>query len=69
MARLRILALWIDRTPQQKQKWNEVCKINNLSDKYIKYNVDTRWNSTFCMLNDGLSARQQIDKFLELHIG
>ncbi|KAK9483836.1 hypothetical protein V1527DRAFT_472009 [Lipomyces starkeyi] len=25
MARLRNLARWIDRTPQRKQKWNEVC--------------------------------------------
>ncbi|KAK9482964.1 ribonuclease H-like domain-containing protein, partial [Lipomyces starkeyi] len=66
LARLRILALWIDRTPIRRQKWNEVCKINNLSDKYIEYDVDTRWNSTFRMLDDGLSARQQISKFLEL---
>ncbi|KAK9426842.1 ribonuclease H-like domain-containing protein, partial [Lipomyces doorenjongii] len=66
LARLRILALWIDRTPQRRQKWNEVCKINNLSDKYIEYDVDTRWNSTFRMLDDGLRARQQISKFLDL---
>jgi hypothetical protein len=66
LARLRILALWIHRSPQQRQKWNEVCKIINLSNKYIEYDVDTRWNSTFRMLDDSLKARYQVDKFLQL---
>jgi tRNA uridine 5-carbamoylmethylation protein Kti12 len=66
LARLRILALWIHRSPQQRQKWNEVCKIINLSNKYIEYDVDTRWNSTFRMLDDALKARYQVDKFLQL---
>jgi hypothetical protein len=66
LGKLRVLALWIDRHPQRKQKWNEVCKIIDLPDKYIEYDVDTRWNSTYRMLNDGLLAKKQIDKFLEL---
>ena len=66
LARLRVLALWIHRSPHQRQRWNEVCKITNLPGKYIEYDVDTRWNSTFRMLDDGLKARFQIEKFLQL---
>lgn len=66
LARLRILALWIHRSPQQRQKWNEICKIINLSSKYIEYDVDTRWNSTFRMLDDALKAKCQVEKFLQL---
>ncbi|EED14540.1 hypothetical protein TSTA_107470 [Talaromyces stipitatus ATCC 10500] len=68
LARIRILALWIHRSPQQRQKWKEVCNIINLSSKCIKYDIDTRWNSTFRMLDDALKARYQIDKFLQLQI-
>ncbi|EED21581.1 hypothetical protein TSTA_088170 [Talaromyces stipitatus ATCC 10500] len=50
LARICILALWIHRSPQQRQKWNKVCKIINLSSKYIEYDVDIRWNSTFRIL-------------------
>ncbi|KAK9386042.1 hypothetical protein V1515DRAFT_605937, partial [Lipomyces mesembrius] len=55
----RVLALWIHRSPQRKQKWNDVCKISNLTDKFIEYDFDTRWNSTFRMLDDALQAREQ----------
>ncbi|KAK9374815.1 uncharacterized protein V1513DRAFT_59898 [Lipomyces chichibuensis] len=39
LAKLRISALWIHRSPQRKQKWNDVCKTNNLPDKFIEYYV------------------------------
>jgi hypothetical protein len=66
LAKLRILALWIHRSPQRKQNWKDICKIIKLPDKYIEYDVDTRWNSTFRMLNDAIQARDQVNKFLEL---
>ncbi|KAK9358803.1 glycosyl hydrolase family 49-domain-containing protein [Lipomyces starkeyi] len=66
LARLRIVALWIDRSPQRRQKWKEVCKFLDLPDKFIEYDVETRWNSTFRMLSDGLHARTQINKLLQL---
>ncbi|KAK9481732.1 hypothetical protein V1527DRAFT_455730 [Lipomyces starkeyi] len=37
-----------------------------LPAKFIEYDVDTRWNSSFRMLDEGLRASCQIDKFLEL---
>ncbi|KAK9241545.1 hypothetical protein V1506DRAFT_550417 [Lipomyces tetrasporus] len=65
LARLRIVALWIDRSPQRRQKWKEVCKLLDLPDKFIEYDVDTRWSSTFRRLSEGLHARTQINKFLQ----
>ncbi|KAK9366127.1 ribonuclease H-like domain-containing protein [Lipomyces kononenkoae] len=66
LAKLRIFALWINRSPQRRQKWKEICNFLNLPNKFIQYDVETRWNSTFRMLNDGLQAKSQINKFLEL---
>ncbi|KAN0070984.1 Ribonuclease H-like domain containing protein [Elaphomyces granulatus] len=66
LGKLRILALWVQRSPQRRQRWKEVCRINNMHDKYIQYDVDTRWNSTYRMIQDGLNAEKQISKFLQL---
>ncbi|ODQ73383.1 hypothetical protein LIPSTDRAFT_71801 [Lipomyces starkeyi NRRL Y-11557] len=68
LARLRILAVWIDRCPQRRQKWKEVCHFLDLPDKFIEYDTDTRWNSTNRMLADGLLAKVQINKYLEHQI-
>jgi hypothetical protein len=64
LARLRIMALWIARTPQRKQQWKFLCQSNKLKDKFIEYDVDTRWNSTHRMLRDALAAKQQIRKWI-----
>lgn len=66
IGRLRVLALWINRSPQRRQKWKEICRLNNLPDKSVAYDVTTRWNSTFRMIDDGLKSRQQVNKFLSL---
>lgn len=66
LGKLRILALWIQRSPQRRQKWKDLCKLQNLPDKYIEYDVDTRWNSTYRMIKDGLSAKRQVNEFLNL---
>lgn len=65
LARLRIMTLWIARTPQRKQQWKIICQSNQLKDKFIEYDVDTRWNSTHRMLRDALNAKQQIKKWIE----
>jgi hypothetical protein len=64
IGRLRILALWISRNPQRRQNWKEICRLNDLPNKFIQYDVATRWNSTFRMIDDGLKSRQQVNKFL-----
>lgn len=65
LARLRIIALWISRTPQRRQQWKVICESHKLSHKLIEYDVPTRWNSTHRMLRDGLNAKTQIKKWLE----
>ncbi|KAJ5300165.1 hypothetical protein N7508_007408 [Penicillium antarcticum] len=66
IGRLRVLALWINRSPQRRQKWKEICGLNCLPDKFVAYDVTTRWNSTFRIVNDGLKSRQQVNKSLNL---
>jgi hypothetical protein len=39
----------------------------NLPEKYIEYDVETCWNSTFRMLDDGLKAKAQINRFVSFH--
>ncbi|KAK5790595.1 hypothetical protein VI817_007882 [Penicillium citrinum] len=65
LSRLRIMSLWITRTPQRKQQWKLVCQTNRLNDKFIEYDVDTRWNSTFRMIRDALQAKQQIKRWVD----
>ncbi|KAK9311892.1 hypothetical protein V1524DRAFT_337529, partial [Lipomyces starkeyi] len=62
---LRIMALWIARTPQRKQQWKLICQANRLKDSFIEYNVDTWWNSTHRMLRDAPNAKQQIKKWIK----
>ncbi|KAK9336907.1 hypothetical protein LIPSTDRAFT_73685 [Lipomyces starkeyi NRRL Y-11557] len=60
-------SVWIDRNPQRRQKWKEVCHLLDLPDKFIEYDNDTRWNSrTACL--PGLQAKVQINKYLELQV-
>lgn len=65
LARLRIMALWISRTPQRRQQWKVVCRSNGLKDKFIEYDVETRWNATYRMIQDAFQARPQIKKWIE----
>jgi hypothetical protein len=37
----------------------------NLPTKFIEYDVDTRWNSSFRVLGDDLAAQPQVDEFLQ----
>jgi hypothetical protein len=64
LSRLRIMALWIARTPQRKEQWKVMCKANGLKSKFIEYDVDTRWNSTHRMLRDAIEAKQQIRRWV-----
>lgn len=65
LARIRIMALWILRTPQRRQQWKVTCQANGLNDKFIEYDVETRWNSTYCMVQGALQAKAQIKKWIE----
>lgn len=59
------MALWILRTPQRRQQWKVTCQANGLNDKLIEYDVETRWNSTYRMVQGALQAKTQIRKWIE----
>lgn len=40
-----------------------MCTVNNLLTNMIEYNVDTRWNSTFQMIDDALKSSKQFTLF------
>ncbi|KAJ6001162.1 hypothetical protein N7481_001571 [Penicillium waksmanii] len=65
LARIRIMARWILRTPQRRQQWKVTCQANGLNDKFIEYDVETRWNSTYRMIKGALQAKTQIRKWIE----
>ena len=65
LSRLRILAIWISRSTQRREAWKDICTLMKLSDRYIPYDVDTRWNSTYEMIDIALQAKAQINRYLE----
>ncbi|KAJ5582682.1 hypothetical protein N7535_001302 [Penicillium sp. DV-2018c] len=67
LSRLRISADWVSRSTQRRQEWSKSCASIGHAAKFIEYDVDTRWNSTFRLLDDGLESRAQIDLFLLNH--
>ncbi|KAJ5550757.1 hypothetical protein N7461_005455 [Penicillium sp. DV-2018c] len=61
LSRLRIFAVCVSRSTQRRQEWSKSCASIGHAAKFIEYDVDTRWNSTFRLLDDGLKSRAQID--------
>ncbi|KAJ5244537.1 hypothetical protein N7489_004633 [Penicillium chrysogenum] len=57
IAKLRLLVLWIARSPQRIQKWDN----RPGCTKAINYDVDTRWNSTFVMIVRAEECRRQLE--------
>ena len=67
LTRLRMITLWISRTSQRRQEWKIICQTHGLNDRFIRMDVETRWNSTYRMLTDALNAKPQIKKWLDHH--
>ncbi|KAJ5613440.1 hypothetical protein N7510_006634 [Penicillium lagena] len=42
---------------------NSSCDAMELNNKFIECDVETRWNSTFRILDDGINAQRQINRF------
>lgn len=60
--KIRLLTLWIARSPQRRQDWKEVSP-----GKQVSYDVDTRWNSTYIMIQDALRLQTELGQFVRIH--
>src|SRR5450432_3197781 len=67
LARLRVLIIWISRSLERKSQWRHICHDNSLPDSLIPYDVDTRWNSTYLMLEASIKARRQISRWISFY--
>lgn len=57
IARLRIIVLWVARSPQRIQEWDTRENVT----KAVNYDVDTRWNSTLRMIEDAFDCRAALE--------
>ena len=62
IVKLRLLVLWIARSPQRRQEWREVSPA-----KQVGYDVDNRWNSTYNMISDSTRLRKELTQFVRSH--
>jgi hypothetical protein len=60
--KIRLLTLWIARSPQRRQNWKEISP-----SKQVSYDVDTRWNSTYIMIQDALRLQTELGQFVRIH--
>lgn len=67
LARLRVLVLWLARSPLRRQQWKNSCRDADLPERYIEYDVETRWNSVFRMLDQSLQSKRQIFEYLKTY--
>lgn len=57
IAKLRIIVLWVHRSTDRIQDWRALPR----SPRLPRYDIDTRWNSTFRMINDAFEVRSAIN--------
>jgi hypothetical protein len=62
IAKIRLLVLWIARSPQRRQDWKLISPT-----KQINYDVDTRWNSTYNMVTEAIRLRRELTQFIRTH--
>jgi hypothetical protein len=60
---LRIVVLWLNRSPQRIQEWLNQPGVKKL----ILYDVDTRWNFTLVMLEAALENRAALQAWVKDH--
>jgi len=63
IVKIRLLVLWIARSPQRRQEWKKVSPT-----KKISYDVDNRWNSTYNMVSDAIRLRKELTLFIRSHM-
>ncbi|KAJ5413906.1 hypothetical protein N7509_000533 [Penicillium cosmopolitanum] len=65
LSRIRIFAVWVSRSNKRRASWTNICTFVQISTAFIPCDVDTRWNSTYLMLEAALKAKPQITAYLE----
>ena len=61
IAKLRIIVLWIDRSPQQQQEWDH----RSNTTKQVNYDVDTRQNYTLCIINNAFECKAALNDIVD----
>ncbi len=69
IVRVRALAIHSTRTPQRREFWRNVCLRLGMESNVIRYDVSTRWNSTYRMLCDAEKCSMQYTKYIEETVG
>jgi hypothetical protein len=64
IAKIRLLNLWILRSPQREQDWKSMPK--TISRRPI-YDVDTRWNAMYDMIQQFLDLLPEYEAFVDTH--
>jgi hypothetical protein len=64
IAKVRLLNLWILRSSYREQDWKEMPKTAN---RRPIYDVDTRWNSAYDMIEQFLELEPEYTAFIESH--
>jgi hypothetical protein len=61
IAILRIVVLWMNRSPQRIQEWKNILGVT----KIILYDVNTRWNYTLTILEIALKYRTALQLWIK----
>jgi|HubBroStandDraft_4_1064222.scaffolds.fasta_scaffold388694_3 hypothetical protein len=57
IATLRVIVLWISRSTQRIQEWDN----RENTTKAIQYDIDNRWNSTLRIIEDAWDCRTALN--------
>ena len=63
IAKLRLMVLWINRSPQRIQEWDR----RPNTSKRVNYDVDTRWNFTLRMIKDAFDCKAALKDTCDDH--
>jgi hypothetical protein len=60
--KVRTISLHIKESPQRQEKWLQLIPKNQVK-RFIQYDIDTRWNSTYYMINDAFIFQSEIAQY------
>jgi hypothetical protein len=66
VAKLRTFCVWVGRSSSRSQKYKEHCTAYRKPARIPEYDIQTRWNSTFRMIEQSLDSKDQIATFTKI---